>query len=31
MVPGWNAPRGVENKHTLCVDKHEFDDRGYNI
>ena len=28
MTPGWNAPQGVENVHTLCAGKPESDDRG---
>ena len=28
MTPGWNAPQGVENVHTLCADKPESDDLG---
>ena len=31
MATGRNAPQGVENVHTLCVDKPESDDRGNNI
>ena len=23
MTPGWNAPQGVENVHTLCAGKPE--------
>ena len=30
-TPGWNAPQGVENVHTLCADKPESDDRGNDI
>ena len=30
MATGWNAPRGVENVHTLCAGKPESDDRGNN-
>ena len=31
MTPGWNAPQGVENVHTLCAGNSESDDRGNNI
>ena len=31
MATGWNAPQGVENVHTLCVGKPEYNDRGNNI
>ena len=31
VVPGWNAPQGVENVHTLCAGKPESDDRGNNM
>ena len=31
MMPGWNAPQRVENVHTLCAGKPEFDDTGNNI
>ena len=31
MTPGWNAPQGVENVHTLCAGKPESNDRGNNI
>ena len=31
MMPGWNAPQGVENVHKLCVGKPESDDQGNNI
>ena len=31
MTPGWNAPQGVDNVHTLCAGKPESDDQGYNI
>ena len=31
ITPGWNAPQGVENVHTLCAGKPESDDRGNNI
>ena len=29
--PGWNAHQGVENVHTLCAGKPEFDDGGNNM
>ena len=31
VVPGWNAPQGVENVHTLCAGKPDSDDRGNNM
>ena len=31
MTPGWNAPQGVENLHTLCAGKPGSGDRGNNI
>ena len=31
MATGRNAPRGVENVHTLCAGKPESDDRGNNM
>ena len=31
MAPGWIAPQGVENVHTLCAGKPESDDRGNSI
>ena len=31
LVPGWNAPQGVDNVHTLCAGKSESDERGNNI
>ena len=31
MAIGLNAPQGVENVHTLCVVKPEFNDRGNSI
>ena len=31
MTPGWIAPKGVENVHTLCAGKPESNDRCNNI
>ena len=31
MVTGWNAPKGVENVHTLCAGKPESVDRGNDV
>ena len=31
MTPGWNAPQGVENVHTLCAGEPKSDDRGNNM
>ena len=31
MTPGWNAPQGVDNVHTLCAGKPESYDRGNDM
>ena len=31
LSPGWNAPQGVDNVHTLCACKPESDDWGNDM
>ena len=31
MTPGWDAPQGVENVHSLCAGKPESNDWANNI